>query len=102
MKKNKRLTPGDRRAEILESALNVAECVGYRHLTRVQVANNAGCAESLVSKYFGTMDKFRRTIMRAAVKDEHLPIIAQGLVAGDRFAQKADQTLRSRAMASMA
>lgn len=102
MKKNKRLLPGDRRAEILKSALKVSEVVGYRQLTRVQVANNAGCAESLVSAYFGTMDKFRRTIMRAAVKGEILPIIAQGLAAGDKHAQKADQALRSKAMASMA
>lgn len=101
MKKNKRLLPGDRRTEILDSALRVAEVVGYKHLTRVQVANNAACAESLVSAYFGTMEKFRRTIMRAAVKSGNLPIIAQGLVAGDPHAKKADESLRKQAMAAM-
>ena len=102
MKKNRRLLPKDRREEILTAALNVAENVGYRQLTREQVAINAGCAESLVSSYFGTMDKFKRTIMRAAVKSENLHIIAQGLVVGDKHAQKAEPDLRSRAMASMA
>lgn len=102
MTKNKRLLPSDRRQQILDAALNVAENIGYRHLTREQVATNAGCAESLVSAYFGTMEKFRRTIMRAAVKNESLPIIAQGLVAGDKHAKKADPQLRNKAMASMA
>ena len=102
MKKNRRLLPKDRREEILTAALNVAENVGYRQITREQVAINAGCAESLISSYFGTMEKFRRTIMRAAVKNEHLHIIAQGLVVGDNHAKKADQALRAKAMASMA
>jgi len=101
VKKNKRMLPQDRRAEILNAALRVATVRGYRHLTRSQVAADALCAESLISAYFGTMDKFRRTIMRAAVKDRRLKIIAQGLVSGDSHAKKASDELRAEAMASI-
>ena len=97
----RRLDSKHRREEILNAALDVAEHQGYKRLTRIQVATRAKCAESLISKYFGTMEKFRRTIMRNAVKNERLMIIAQGLVNGDKHAQKASQELRDRALKSL-
>ncbi len=97
----RRIKPDERRGEILTAALDVAEQRGYKRFTRIEVATQAGCAESLISSYFGTMDKFRRTIMRAAIKQERLTIIAQGLVDGNKYAQKATPELRQRAFKSL-
>ena len=99
----KRLLPDDRKYEILTAALIVAgEPGGWSKLTRDAVAREAKCADGLVSKYFGTMTAMRRTIMRSAVLTENLSILAQGLAAGDKCAQKADEGLKRKALETLA
>ena len=97
-----RLKPDDRKQQILDAALKVARRPGgWSKLTRDAVAREAGCAEGLPSKYFGTMTAFRRAIMRAAIASSCLPIVAQGLAAGDKCAQKASPTLKAQALATL-
>lgn len=99
----KRLLPHDRKLEILNAAIKVAgRPGGWSKLTRAAVAKEAGCAEGLPSKYFGTMVAFRRAIMRAAIVAEELGVIAQGLAAGDKCAQKADESLKRKALETLA
>jgi len=99
----KRLQPDDRKYQILTAALAVAARPGgYAKITREAIAKEVGCAEALVSKYFGTMPQMRRTIMRSALMTDNLPVIAQGLACGDPHAQKADPELKSRALATLA
>ncbi len=99
----KRLLPDDRKYEILTAALIVAgEPGGWSKLTRDAVAREAQCADGLISKYFGTMVTFRRTIMRHAIKAANLSVIAQGLAAGDKCAQKADESLKRKALETLA
>ena len=100
---SKRLKPDDRKQEILDAAIKVAARPGgWAKLTRDAVAKEAECAEGLVSRYFGTMVAFRRAIMRAAIVGERLPVIAQGLAAGDKCAQKAPQELKAAAVKTLA
>lgn len=88
---------------ILAAAIKVSTRPGgWAKLTRDQVATEADCAPALVSKHFGTMTEFRRSIMRAALKDEHLSVLAQGIAAGDKVAAKASDELRCRALATLA
>jgi len=97
-----RLKPDDRKLQILRAALIVAsKDGGLSTLSRQEVAKEAGCAESLVSRYFGTMVEFKRTIMRAAVHNQILSVVAQGLAMGDKHAQKADPELKSKALATL-
>lgn len=99
----KRLQPADRKQEILNAAIKVAgRPGGWAKLTRDAVAKEANCAEGLPSKYFGTMVNFKRAIMRAAIAAENLAVIAQGLAAGDKSAQKADPELKARALNTLA
>ena len=99
----KRLLPDDRKQEILNAAIKVAgRPGGWSKLTRDAVAKEAGCAEGLPSKYFGTMVAFRRAIMRAAIVAEELGVIAQGLAAGDKCAQKAGESLKRKALETLA
>ena len=99
----KRLLPDDRKQQILNAAIKVAgRPGGWAKLTRDAVAKEAGCAEGLPSKYFGTMITFRRAIMRAAIVAEELGVIAQGLAAGDKCAQKAAPELKAAALNTLA
>lgn len=99
----KRLLPDDRKQQILNAAIKVAgRPGGWARLTRDAVAKEAGCAEGLPSKYFGTMVSFRRAIMRAAIVAEELGVIAQGLATGDKCAQKADESLKRKALETLA
>lgn len=100
MGNSKRMKPGDRKDEILKAALIVSAINGYDKITRAQVAEQANCAESLVSNYFGTMVEFRRKLMREAIATENLKIIAQGVIAKDAHALKSPLELRQRAMIS--
>lgn len=93
-----RLKPDDRKLQILRAALIVAsKDGGWFKLSRQAVAAEAGCAESLVSRYFGTMVCFKRTVMRAAIHNKILPVIAQGLACKDETAQKASPELKNDA-----
>lgn len=99
----KRMQPADRKKEILQAAIKVAERKGgWSKLTREAVAKEADCADGLPSKYFGTMTAFRRAIMRAAVRECNLSIIAQGLAVGDSVAQKAGDDLKRDALDTLA
>jgi len=98
----KRLHPDDRKQQILTAAIKVAgRPGGWGKLTRDAVAKEAGCAEGLVSKYFGTMIAFRRSIMRAAIQARNLAVVAQGLAAGDTNAQKAPPELKAAAVETL-
>lgn len=97
-----RLKPTDRKTQILDAALAVAEKRGYAHVTRDEIAVEAGCAPALVSHYLGTMQNTRRDIMRAAIRNRVLPVIAQGLAAQDPHAKKAPDELKQAALDSLA
>lgn len=76
----------ERRAEILEAAVRVAARGHYMHTTRQQIADEIGVTGALVQHYFGTMKKLRRAVVRKAIKDENLIVIAQALLARDPHA----------------
>lgn len=97
----KRMHPADRKAEILAAALVSARRHGYRSVSRETIAERAGCSPALVSAYFGTMKRLRRAIMSAAVARGDLPVLAQGLVAGDAKARSAPDELKRAALRSM-
>ena len=100
---SRRLSPANRKQEILNSALLVASFPGeWGKITRASIAAHAGCAEGLINRYFGTMGAFRRAIMRAAIQSRNLAIIAQGLAAVDPNAQKAPPELKAAAVKTLA
>ena len=97
-----RLHPDNRKEQILDAAVRVAaKPGGWSTMTRRTVAIEANCADALVSKYFGTMPAFKRTIMRAAVKAINLSVIAQGIATGDKYALKADDAIKAQALATL-
>ncbi len=93
-----RTSPALRTDSILNAAVELAREVGYRHITRDAIAGRAGVSMGLVSRYFGTMAQLKKEVMRRAVKQQILEIIAQGLANNDDHAQKAPKGLKQQAV----
>lgn len=91
----------DRTNQLIAAALVVAEREGYMTMTREQIAAEAQCSPGLVSLHLGTMPAMRRMVMRAAVRQRVLRVVAQGLAMRDPVALKADATVRGAAVAGL-
>ena len=84
-----------RRDTILTAAVRLAEKKGYTRITREEIATEADCSPALVSEMFGTMPRLRRCIQRAAVTNEVLAVIAQGLAVKDPHAMAAPDHVKA-------
>ena len=69
-----------RKDEIVEVALKQAELLGLKSITRQQVAEGVGVATSLISHHFGTMNQLQRAVIRRAIKQNSIPVVAQAVV----------------------
>jgi AcrR family transcriptional regulator len=90
-------TPELRTAQLIDVALALAATDGLRQLTRERIAQTAGVSPALVSARLGTMEQLRRSVMRAAVRQRVVPVVAEGLAVRDKHAQAADEELRALA-----
>lgn len=86
---------------IFETALRLAENEGFNNITRDGIALAASVSVGLVSHYFGTMTKLKRSIMRAAIKRKLLSIVGTGLVLKDKTALKAPEHVKIAALKSL-
>jgi AcrR family transcriptional regulator len=84
-------TKRNRKQDILDAALHVAERDGYMLMTRENIALQAGVSVGLVSNYFGTMKQLRRTVMRQAVSRGIERIVQQGVAMRDPHAMRAGE-----------
>lgn len=91
----------ERYHHILEAALGLAQTVGYRSLTRANVAEAAGVAPSLVSHYYLMVELLKMEVLALAVERGILPLVAEGLVAGEAVCLNAPMDLRARAAVSL-
>ena len=89
----------DRKSEILDAALSLAASRGLAAVTGPKVAEAAGVSRPLVANYWGTMTQLRRAVMRAAVKRECLPVLAEMIAT--RASVKVPDVLRDRALESL-
>lgn len=96
-----RMNPDERRAEVLAAALRTAAAVGLSRMTREEIAKAAGCTPGLVSARLGTMRKIRDEVMHQAVKQEVLPVIAEGIALRHPHALKAPADLQKKAAQSL-
>ena len=91
--KTLRLDPKDRREQLLNFALSIA--AKNQRFTFQDVASAAGLTVAAVIYHFPTKAQLQRDVMRAAVKQSIVPIVAHGLLAGDAHARKASPELRA-------
>jgi AcrR family transcriptional regulator len=102
VKSSKHVPAALSKKHIIAAALVESEEQGHYKFTRRGVAERAGVSESLIQYYFGTMQKLRRSVMRAAVDQAVLPIVAMGLVMKDPHAVKAPDEVKRAAAAHIA
>lgn len=95
---SKKMSKKDRRESILEIALTLSEKHHYTTVTRNDISDKGGFAPSLIQYHFGTMNQLRRDIIRLAIKNENLVVIAQGLACKDKHALKAHPELKEKAV----
>lgn len=96
-----RLNPDERYKQLLESAVEVAKTSGFNEMTHTLVALHAKVSKATVFKYFETIFKLRTDVMKVAIEQELLPIIAAGVVARNEVALSASDDLKKKALASI-
>lgn len=99
--KNKRLKPEVRKEDILRTALPLAEKLGYTKVSRETITDSIGITGPALNYHFGTMTQFRRELLRYAIKNESLLVIAQALSSKVHCVQKAPKELQRRALESL-
>lgn len=98
MAKN-RMAPADRKAQLLDVAIQIAERVGYNKLNRLMIVKELGgeITDGLVSRYFGQRHSLRQAVLYAGIERGNLTILAQGLALGDTYARQAPASMRKAA-----
>lgn len=91
----------ERNERVLTAAVALARQKGFASLTRDGVALAAGVAHGCVNAAFGTVAALRDEVMRQAVADEMLDIVAQGLAVSHDVARNASPDLKARALATL-
>lgn len=71
-----------RKEEIIAITLRLCQINGIKSVTRKQIAEAAGVAEGLVSHHFSSMKQLQRDIVRHAVKNRDIRVVAQCVAAG--------------------
>ena len=95
-----RLPAVDRKQQLIDAALPLAERYGFDSVSRTMVAAAARVSESLLSRYWTAPD-FQAALLEAAIQRENLTVLAQGLAARHPVAQAAPLELRQAAAASL-
>lgn len=98
----KRTSPNLRRKHVLDVALELAKTKGYNTLTRNEVAAGANVTPGLITHYFQSTEALRVVILKTAVSQEVLEVVAQGLTHKDPIAVQAPKELKDKAVAYLA
>ena len=74
-----RLTPEQRKKQILDAAILLVTCGLWHHLTRLRLAARLDISESLISHHYSSMDDLKDAVMEAGCRAGNLRIIMHGL-----------------------
>lgn len=89
-----RLQPDDRKQQLMEAALVLANKYGIKALTRVAIAAETGTTDGLVNRYFGNRAKMRAEVIAEAVKRKHVRTVAWALTQGFAIKDAPRQLMR--------
>jgi AcrR family transcriptional regulator len=93
-----RMDPSVRKDQIMVAAVDEAVAGNYMAMRREDVAKRAGVAPGLVNRYYGTMSQLRAEVMRHAVDNYIVEVVAQGVAIDDPHTRRIDGDLRERAI----
>jgi len=92
----------ERKDEIMSAAMTLASKPGgFGRVTLVEVAKLVGCTHQLILHYYSTVTQFKRDIVREAIRQENLQILAQALILNDQHAKKAPDELKRKVFNSL-
>lgn len=91
----------ERNAKVLAAAIEEAKDVGFQWITREAVAMRAGVSVGGVNNAYGTMRDLKRAVLREAVAQEIVVIVAQGLADRHEIALSAPPALKEAAAAAL-
>ncbi len=97
-----RMAPKDRKADLINAALEAADVHGFSNLRAKHVAELGAVSSATVMHYFSTMKQLRRAVMRAAIKQGNVKVLASGLGCMDPDARKAPPELKEMAVKLLA
>ena len=93
-----RLTAEERKAEFIEVGIKFAEKNHYLTVRAQDVVDKLRVSNGLLQNYFSNIDTFRKAVLRKAVKDGNLKIIAQAMGASDPLVKRAPGYLKEAAL----
>lgn len=96
IKRATRIAPNDRREMILNAAIQLSLKIGYKSITRDKVAKIAKVSSALIAHYFPRMRHLRQAVIKAAISQNILQILAQGLILGDSDILKVPDVLKHK------
>ena len=91
----------ERRQNLLQAARQICERDGLQALSVTAVGKKSGISQSAVSQHFTTRQQMTRALMRAAIENEWLIVIAQGVSCRDPDALKAPDELKKAALSHL-
>lgn len=74
-----RLSPAERKVEILTEAFKQAKAHGLCEVSRASVATALGISDGLISRYFGTVLGLRDAVLAKAVTVKEVDIVADAI-----------------------
>lgn len=83
---------------ILKKAAHLAELSHYKTITMAEIASAAGVKNGTIVHHFANMAALRRDLLRYAVDNEMLTVIAQALIARERVLRRVDPKLKQKAL----
>lgn len=100
-----RLPKSERRAMIINTALQIVRRDGWDALTRDAVSREGRIAMGTINFAFGTMDNLRNEVIQHAIDNPSEPamlgVIAKGLVSGNQIAKSAPEGVKRDALATL-
>ncbi len=87
---------------IFDAAYAMAVRDGFNSLTRDSIAAEAGTAKGAINHHFGTVSTLRDEVVKRAISEKQLSILAQALTRGNAVAMTATKKLQIEALTSVA
>ena len=88
----------ERREQLLQAALMAAAQMGYKGITRDEVAHRAEVSPGLVQFHFNSIEELRKATLEKAIENEDLKVFSQAFGALDETALGAPKALVDKAI----
>ena len=97
-----RKTAKDRKTQIVDAGLELAEQDGLKNVRRQELAEFVGIARSLITHHFGDMNGLLEEIVRAAIDQNKLKVIGEAILLGYLITADLSADMRKAAINALA